>query len=327
MLRPDQNSDDYERFYDEVGAAQLEERYMALHPYVVARMHLALEWLLPIARTGGRLLDVGCASGYYSVAFARAGGRSTGVDISAASIKLARRRAELESVSERCEFVQGDMRDLPIGEGSYDAVSMIEVLEHVREQRAAIEQAFRALRVGGMLVLTTPHAFDELPRRQRFRNRDARTPEAAGVNVGRVDTNPFVSEAGIEHEPYYHDAFTFQQLRQLLPPGAEIVRLHSLYTPIPGVRLLARLPAGARRAIKKAVGEKAPVSNSTRASTEGVRSGSLDADEPLKIPSPSKEASLMVALSKLMWRIPVVRMTSHHHLLVARRRQSSATER
>jgi 2-polyprenyl-3-methyl-5-hydroxy-6-metoxy-1,4-benzoquinol methylase len=324
MLRPDRNPEDYDRFYDEVGGAQLEERYMAIHAYAVARMHLALEWLLPVARAGGRLLDIGCASGYYSVAFAKAGGRATGIDISEASIALARRRSQRESVAERCEFLQGDMRSLPISEGDYDVVAMIEVLEHVRQQREAVGQALRALRPGGLLVLTTPHAFDEIPRWQRFRHRGAATPEAADVHVQRLATNPFVTESGIEHEPYFHDAFTYEQIRSLLPAEAQVVRLHSLYMPIPGLRLLARLPLSVRQMIKETVESRA-VPGSTNDEPPAERGAR--ADEPLPIPPLNAEASLMVKLSKLMWRIPVMRMTFNHHLLVARRREPATTER
>jgi 2-polyprenyl-3-methyl-5-hydroxy-6-metoxy-1,4-benzoquinol methylase len=323
MLHPDRNREDYKRFYDEIGAAQLEERYIAIHAYALARLHLTLEWLLPVARSGGELLDIGCASGYYSVAFAKAGGRATGIDISQASIALARRRAERESVGERCEFLQGDMRSLPIREGDYDAVAMIEVLEHVREQKEALEHGVRALRPGGVLVLTTPHAFDELPRRQRFRYRNASTPQVAGVDVQPLDTNPFVTEAGIEHEPYFHDSFTFEQLRSLLPRELEVVRLHSLYMPVPALGLLAHLPPAVRQAIRRLLGEK----NSPALTDERHVEPSGSTDEPLQIPPPNAEASLMVKLSKLMWRLPVVRMTYNHHLLVARRRDRSTTAR
>jgi 2-polyprenyl-3-methyl-5-hydroxy-6-metoxy-1,4-benzoquinol methylase len=316
MLRPDNDARDYERFYDEVGSAQLEERYMAIHGYAVARMHLALEWLLPVAPSGGRLLDIGCASGYYSVAFAKAGGRATGIDISESSVALARRRAEDESVAEQCEFLQGDMRSLAIGEGEYDAVAMIEVLEHVREQREAVEQAVRALRPSGLLVVTTPHAFDGIPRWQRFRHRNAPTPEEAGVDVQRLDTNPFVAEAGIDHEPYFHDAFTFEQIRGLLPANAEIVRLHSLYMPVPGLTALAHLPLPMRRAIKRTLGS----AQSAPPPQEHEAGSGQTAGDPLSIPALSPEDSLMVKLSKVMWRFPVLRMTFNHHLLVARRR-------
>jgi SAM-dependent methyltransferase len=286
---------------------------MAIHGYAVVRMHLALEWLLPVARAGGRFLDIGCASGYYSVAFAKAGGRATGIDISDASIRLARRRAEDEGVAERCEFLRGDMRSLEIEEGAYDVVSMIEVLEHVREQREAVGEAVRVLRPRGLLVITTPHAFDAIPRWQRLLHRNAPTAESAGVVVKRLDTNPFVTEAGIEHEPYFHDAFTFAQIRNLLPPDVEVVRLHSLWMPVPGLRMMTHLPSGLRRRIKRRVGGKSPSTGPPEA-----RDGETVAG-PVPIPALDAEGTLMVRLSKLMWNVPVLRMTYKHHLLVARR--------
>jgi 2-polyprenyl-3-methyl-5-hydroxy-6-metoxy-1,4-benzoquinol methylase len=316
VLRPDRDAHDYARFYDEIGAAQLEERYMATNWYTLARMHLVLDWLRPVARRGGKLLDVGCASGYYSVAFAKAGGRATGVDISEASIGLARRRAEMEAVADRCEFFCGDMRSLTSSEGHYDAVSMVEVLEHVREQPEAVAQAVRALRPGGILVLATPHAFDKLPRWQRFRHRNAQTPEAAGVDVERLGTNPFVADSGIAHEPYFHDAFTFEQLRVLVSGEAEVVRLHSLYMPVPGMRLLGHLPPTLRRRIRRLVGGVEPSLTENQPAADRVKT-----DEPLPIPPLNKDAALMVKLSKVMWRIPVIRMTYNHNLLVARRRE------
>ena len=66
-LRPDDRPDDFKEFYDRIGAAQLEELYIQEWWSAVSRHHLALGLILPSAKTGGRLLDVGCASGYYSV--------------------------------------------------------------------------------------------------------------------------------------------------------------------------------------------------------------------------------------------------------------------
>ena len=112
-LRPDADATDYARFYDEIGEAQLEERYMSRHSYARARFQLVLDRLLEATGSSGTLLDIGCASGYYSVAFARAGGTVTGIDISGASVELARRRADADGVGERCDFVTGTCADCP----------------------------------------------------------------------------------------------------------------------------------------------------------------------------------------------------------------------
>jgi SAM-dependent methyltransferase len=286
---------------------------MARHAYAAARFHLVLECLLSVTGARGTMLDIGCASGYYSVAFARAGGRATGVDISPSSIALARRRAKREGVEARCEFATGDIRSLPFSDRAFDAVLMVEVLEHVREQRQALAEGVRTLRPGGMLVLATPHAFDLLPGRQRFRHRRAATPESAGVTVERLGTNPSVDEAGIHHEPYFHDAFTFEEVRTLLPADLDVIRLHSLTALASGLRLSRHVPQTLRERIKRSL---APTASTTTAT------GPADSDEPLDLPPLGGDAALIVKASKIMWQVPVVREMGSHVLLVAHRRPS-----
>jgi hypothetical protein len=198
---------------------------------------------------------------------------------------------------------------------------MVEVLEHVREQRQAVGEAISALRPGGQLVLTTPNALDELSRWQRWRHRRAPTPEDAGVRVERLDTNRFVEDEGIAHQPYFHDAFTFSQLADLLPPGAEIIQLHSLWMDVPAVGTLARLvPASAREKAKGMIGWQTK-SEGPDPANEQVEAA--EPDVPLEIPQLGLGGRLMVKVSKLMWRVPILRSTSYHCLLVARRTGSS----
>jgi 2-polyprenyl-3-methyl-5-hydroxy-6-metoxy-1,4-benzoquinol methylase len=172
-------------FYDEISTAD-RRKYIADHWDGIARHGLVRGLLKPIGRNGGRLLDVGCASGYYSVEFARCGGRATGVDISEASVTLTRRRAANAGVSSSTNFVVGDMRQLSLDENGFDAVLMSEVIEHVREQREALAKAVRLLRPRGRLILTTPNALDALPWWKRFRRRGAASPEDAEVSVDRL---------------------------------------------------------------------------------------------------------------------------------------------
>src|SRR6059058_466905 len=145
------------------------------------------------------------------------------------------------------------------------------------------------------------------------------TPRSlAGSSRGRrppVDANPFVAESGIRHEPYFHDAFAFEQVKLLLPDDAEIVRLHSLYAIPPGLRLVSALPGPVRRAIKRLVGERP---SPAPAEDEPLARGT-EADEPLPIPPPTKEAAFMIQLSKLMWQVPGLRLAGRHVLIVTRR--------
>jgi GT2 family glycosyltransferase/SAM-dependent methyltransferase len=68
-----------------------------------------------------------------------------------------------EYASARCNqrpgvrFVCGDATDLPFEDESFDAVTMFDLLEHVPDDRQAIQEAFRVLRPGGFLLVSTPN--------------------------------------------------------------------------------------------------------------------------------------------------------------------------
>jgi SAM-dependent methyltransferase len=304
-LRPDASAEDYVDFYRQIGEAQLEEAYYGYHGYAVARYHLLLGLLKRHATAGEALLDVGCASGYYSVRYAEWGGRVTGTDVAEPSLELARKRAASAGVGERCTFVPGDLRNLPFAEHSFDVVLATEVLEHVREQRQALAELTRVLRPGGTLIVSSPGALDAVPFRRRIALRGAASAEEAGVTVERTGSNDSLAQAGIAHEPYFHDAFTLPGLRALLPPTLEVKRLTSLmYVP------------------PRALGYGFLIAESIRRRLPGAKAAARPAegDGPLDIPAPYAEAQSLMAWTRLLWRVPVLREAGVGVLLVGRRR-------
>lgn len=52
--------------------------------------------------------------------------------------------------------IVADLHDLPVADGSFDAVVCTEVLEHVAEPARVLDELARVLRPGGSLVLTVP---------------------------------------------------------------------------------------------------------------------------------------------------------------------------
>src|SRR5437879_11268699 len=84
--------------------------------------------------SGSTVLEVGCGVGAQTVTLARRspGARFTSVDVSAASIVEARRRATRAGLT-NVEFRQADIFALPFDTESFDHVFVCFVLEHVSQ--------------------------------------------------------------------------------------------------------------------------------------------------------------------------------------------------
>jgi SAM-dependent methyltransferase len=107
---------------------------------------------------GVRLLDVACGSGGPALLLARATGcRVTGVDREAAGLRNARRLARNAGLDAQANFVRADAsRPLPFADGSFDAVSCIDALNHLPGRPAVFADWARLLAPGGRLLFTDP---------------------------------------------------------------------------------------------------------------------------------------------------------------------------
>jgi len=106
---------------------------------------------------GHHILDVGCGTGDDVRALAdlvSPGGRSVGVDSSAAMIGEAQRRCAGRGSA--VEFRQADARDLPFGDKTFDACRAERLLQHVDRPMEAVGEIGRVIRAGGTIVLVEP---------------------------------------------------------------------------------------------------------------------------------------------------------------------------
>lgn len=113
-----------------------------------ARRKLAvLRHLPPRIPRHGRLLDVGCAAGFF-LAEARAHYEVQGVELSTWSSAYARDRLNLPVFT-------GTLQDAQLPADHFDVVTLWDVIEHVPEPVPVLAAAARVLKPGGRLVLST----------------------------------------------------------------------------------------------------------------------------------------------------------------------------
>lgn len=94
------------------------------------------------------ILDVGCGTGG-NIILLKKFGRVVGLDSSAEALKFAERRGF-------AQLIQASATKLPLPDNAFDLVSILDVLEHIEDDRGVIGEALRVLRPGGLLLITVP---------------------------------------------------------------------------------------------------------------------------------------------------------------------------
>ena len=107
-------------------------------------------------RAPGRLLEVGCAAGWLLERAAARGWNVKGVEPSAAAAGFAR--------SLGLDVFQGELEAARLPDSSFDLVYMGDVLEHVPDCRATLDEVRRVLAPGGFLYLRGPITTHSLAR-------------------------------------------------------------------------------------------------------------------------------------------------------------------
>lgn len=130
-----------------------------------------------------RLLDVGAGTGRLARELLASGHHVAAVDLLPEALAVARADAP------GADLLRADAARLPLGDGVFDAVTMLDVLEHV-DDAATLAELRRVLRPGGLLVLTVPagprlwsHRDDAAGHRRRYTRRGLRQVlERAGLS-------------------------------------------------------------------------------------------------------------------------------------------------
>jgi 2-polyprenyl-3-methyl-5-hydroxy-6-metoxy-1,4-benzoquinol methylase len=157
---------EYPERIGETGRAWLRTKPFANDPRETARHLIDAGYVIELLglRPGMRFVELGCGSGWLTRFVARHGLDAHGYDISPQMIEIAREQSDAEGVD--AHFDVADYEQLDLGH-AFDACVTYDALHHSPRPELVIASANRALKRGGLLLVSEPNW------KQRYEGRDA----------------------------------------------------------------------------------------------------------------------------------------------------------
>ncbi len=126
--------------------AELEER----HWWYAERRAVLNRQLKKLGRPaeGDQALDIGSAAGGNTAVLAKHGWKAFAADLSTTAVTIAAERGT--------RVLNADIRNLPVQSDSLGLVTALDVLEHVPDDKSAINEIYRVLRPGANVLITVP---------------------------------------------------------------------------------------------------------------------------------------------------------------------------
>jgi ubiquinone/menaquinone biosynthesis C-methylase UbiE/uncharacterized protein YbaR (Trm112 family) len=109
-------------------------------------------------------LDIGCSADAYTVieSAKRKGYISIGMNLSYVAMRQAKRNADLEGVGERCAFVVASAERLPFRDSFFDYISLLSVLEHIKNDEKVIRGVELILKKEGQVYICVPNSYSNI---------------------------------------------------------------------------------------------------------------------------------------------------------------------
>ncbi len=146
-------------FYDDLGTMWYESDN---HPIALLRAENALRnpWIAETVhekiKGPATVLDIGCGGGFLTNFLASKGHKVHGIDLSTSSLKIAKENDKTGTVV----YQMANAYSLPYPSGAFDAVSAMDIIEHVEHPEKLIREAARVLKPFGLFFF---HTFNRNP--------------------------------------------------------------------------------------------------------------------------------------------------------------------
>ena len=102
-------------------------------------------------KSGEKILDVGCGTGFFAAEFSKAGAKVSGIDVGEELLVIARKNAP------KAEFKSASAEALPFGNEIFDKVVFVLALQNMADMKKAVSEAARTLKSGGKIFLVLNH--------------------------------------------------------------------------------------------------------------------------------------------------------------------------
>lgn len=183
------------QYFDEV-----EQRKYFIEPHIPGFAQHA-RW------RGRRVLEVGCGLGTDAVNFARAGADYTGVDLSEASLALARRRFEVFGLTGRFFVANGEEVASHLPDETFDLVYSFGVIHHTPHPAEVVRQIRRLVRDDGefRLMLYAKESWKDAMIEAGFDQPEAQTGCPIALTYTRPEVHALLEPAGFRIESIEQD--------------------------------------------------------------------------------------------------------------------------
>jgi len=170
--------------------------------YAVSAVHVGgpdLDAMVAAAELRGDedVLDLGCGAGHTALAFAARAATVEALDLTAEMVEQGRRLAAERGLA-NVHFRSGDVVSLPYEDGHFDVVTSRLSAHHYAQPKAAVREAARVLKPGGLLLLVDSVAPAD-PAQDTFMNTFELLRDASHVRDYSVEQwCAMFEEAGLE---------------------------------------------------------------------------------------------------------------------------------
>ena len=98
----------------------------------------------------GKILDVGCATGFFLELAKSRGWDVYGTDVSKFASEYAKKKSGLRNI------FYGDLKKVKFKDDMFDVITIFDVIEHLPDPKNTLKRIYNLLRKNGLIVITTP---------------------------------------------------------------------------------------------------------------------------------------------------------------------------